>query len=745
MIKLLFYISFLSVCIAQSELSERYTTLSEIESQLNLWHDEFSNNTDPYNYPGEEGIIYHHEIIGYSGVDNLPIWAVKLTMNADLTEDKPKVLILGQCHAEEIYGVEIAMNLIERLLYPVNYPSQYQAIYAIMQNVEIWVVPTHNPDGLSVVHGWYDENNQWIQDVYYRKNKFDVNNNNNFDFVVGPGEDIDGVDLNRNYDFNWIFGDDEDALDSGGCNPSYITNYDYYRGPYPFSEPEIIAVRNFALEKNFLLSIAYHSSRSGCVSEKVIYPWEWTETKQSPDFSIVSRLGIEIAELIPKEAESGNYYPVGSQSRKGNAHDWFYSNTGCIQYLIEVGTENMQPDDVNLIESTIENNMTGVFHLLKRAGGLTMQNGPDAYQITGIVSDQSTGAPLQAEVQILELDGPMLEPRYADSFGRYRRLLVEGTYTIKFDLFGYDEYAHTFVPSSSQPTELNVNLIPSQSYDLDLSMSLPNDFDENLEIILSSDGFVDTLQYSQNGMSYGLPHEHYRLEIKSNNLFPEVVEFELNQHLNFDFDLTWKAVSERHEFNSFYNWDVNGDFFISDGVLSTQEDLFYDNMQNYSMTTLNDFGSVDDSIDFMIDVSMKTEFEWDLDYLSFSLSCSTCQNDVLKTISNHDWNWTSFLIPFEVYDGFPRKLNLNFYSDYNLHYRGARIDYLSVMYRPENECAIGDVILDGVINVVDIIGVVNIILDDEFSSFEKCVSDLNFDEAVDVSDVVQIIDLITGE
>ena len=67
------------------------------------------------------------------------------------------------------------------------------------------------------------------------------------------------------------------------------------------------------------------------------------------------------------------------------------------------------------------------------------------------------------------------------------------------------------------------------------------------------------------------------------------------------------------------------------------------------------------------------------------------------------------------------------------------------MYRPENECAIGDVILDGVINVVDIIGVVNIILDDEFSSFEKCVSDLNFDEAVDVSDVVQIIDLITGE
>ena len=54
----------------------------------------FGSNQNPYPfYPGDEGIIYHHEIIGYSGVDNLPIWAVKLTLNADLNEDKPKALI----------------------------------------------------------------------------------------------------------------------------------------------------------------------------------------------------------------------------------------------------------------------------------------------------------------------------------------------------------------------------------------------------------------------------------------------------------------------------------------------------------------------------------------------------------------------------------------------------------------------------------------------------------------------------
>ena len=172
MAKIFAYIIFSSFLFSQSELSERYTTYQEIEARLNAWYDEFGDNVDPYpSYPGNEGIIYHHEIIGYSGVDNLPIWAIKLTMNANLDEDKPRALILGQCHAEEIYGVEIALDLVDWLLNPLEHPQYYLSIYDIMQNAEIWVVPTHNPEGLSVVHGWYDDLDYWNQDVYFRKNK----------------------------------------------------------------------------------------------------------------------------------------------------------------------------------------------------------------------------------------------------------------------------------------------------------------------------------------------------------------------------------------------------------------------------------------------------------------------------------------------------------------------------------------------------------------------------------------------
>ena len=109
----------------------------------------------------------------------------------------------------------------------------------------------------------------------------------------GVGQDEDGVDLNRNYNINWIFGDE--LFEEGySCNNDYDDDYDYYRGSAPFSEQEIQAIEKLATTNNFLLSIAYHSSRSGCVAEKVVFPWGWkdqgnsdNQRKKSPDYSII--------------------------------------------------------------------------------------------------------------------------------------------------------------------------------------------------------------------------------------------------------------------------------------------------------------------------------------------------------------------------------------------------------------------------------------------------------------------------
>ena len=112
------------------------------------------------------------------------------------------MLFIGQVHAEEILGVEIIMDLIEDLLFPG--PSIASHMNILKQYLDIWLIPTANPEGLNVVH---DE-----LDLSYRKNKRDLSPNepfpnNQFDYDPSIGNDIDGVDLNRNFSFNWAFGD----------------------------------------------------------------------------------------------------------------------------------------------------------------------------------------------------------------------------------------------------------------------------------------------------------------------------------------------------------------------------------------------------------------------------------------------------------------------------------------------------------------------------------------------------------
>ena len=61
--------------------------------------------------------MYHLETIGYSTQENLPIKAVKISDNADVKEDEARLLFLGQCHAEEVLGVEAVIELIYFLMF----------------------------------------------------------------------------------------------------------------------------------------------------------------------------------------------------------------------------------------------------------------------------------------------------------------------------------------------------------------------------------------------------------------------------------------------------------------------------------------------------------------------------------------------------------------------------------------------------------------------------------------------------
>jgi len=729
-------------------LSERYHTFYEIQDKLVEWDSEFSSNENPWPQYPDSGIIYQLYEIGASTNDSLPIYAAKLSYNADQENDKAKVLILGQCHAEEIYGVEIAMELIDWLLHPnANYPVGYSDRQLALQNTEIWVVPTYNPEGLLTVHG--DEiQGEWIQDEYFRKNKNDINANQIFDYISGPGNDSDGVDLNRNYDFNWFFGDDEYELDYGcSSNPGYISNFDYYRGGSPFSENEVQAIRDLALEKNFLLSIAYHSSRSGCVSEKVIYPWLWTDEKSSPDFVSIDKLGRDIASFLPTQDGITTYLPSGSISRRRNAHDWFYSQTGCIQYLIEVGTSSIQTDDVEIIENTIDKNLVGAFHLINRASGNNSGAlGAEKHLITGIVTDFISGEILDSEIKILEMDASMIEPRMTDSFGRYRRLLHPGTFTLEVSSKGYETYIEeNIVPSSSSFVIRDVQLSPLEEYQLTFNFSYPEFYDQNNSLKLSySDKWGRVDLDIQSGSTISLFEGYYDIVITdglSNFIMPVSEQVYIGGNTTLDYNLNWSKVL--YSGIKADDWLIqSGDWFI-DQKIKTQSSALYSN-DYYSAIQLDSNLYANNSIAAILD--LKYELEWDKDF--FDLVFSSVVDDFYESssISGHNYKSNNELIFLSLFNQGNTSFELSMSTDETLNYRGVIINSLQILTDSENNCEYGDLNHDGIINVSDIVNILEYALNlTESSGYIRCVSDINTDDIINIQDIIILVFTILGE
>jgi len=735
---------------SESPLSDRYHTYSEIDSILHEWDSLFGESgslSSPY---PNSGTIYKLMEIGTSTLDGMPFWAVKLSYNADVDQDKPRVLILGQCHAEEILGVEISMELIYRFLHPEEFPSEFQTLAGILYSSEVWIVPTHNPEGLSVVHGWNEEGS-WMQDVSYRKNKMDANGNGVFDFDTnGYGNDIDGVDLNRNYSLNWIFGDEFLETDEGcSSNPSYVSNYDYYRGESPFSESEVLAIKNLVDSYDFMLSIAYHSSRSGCVAERVIYSWVWPGAKLAPDYQVIQPLGQQIAEMTLVEVGDGNYHFAPSGSMRGNAHDWFYTKTGCIQYLIEVGTDNIQPDDEDLIENTIERNLPGAFYLMKRAAGINYPTGPDKYQVTGIVSDASSSVPLEGvEVVISQMDGGVLAPRLTDEFGRYRRLLYLDSFDLIFRKHGYfDFHYEDLVPSADIVSEVNISLQPKEEYQIIFDISVPENHAEEILLRLKSHNFSQEIQVFPGENSISVFEGEYTITILSDDILPYVDSILFDEDEELSVNLEWYDYLFFDEFENLDNWEVQlGDWHAENGHLKSQNSLTYPDFIPTGPIQINTNQDIlSDVENAVLTLNMKYEMEWDKDTLFLDIINN---QGVSRIISLTDQNWVNSTYYEKVnldIDSY-NTIALGIISDITISFRGVELDNMSLLYNPEYDCLRGDLNHDGSILVTDIIMLLNIILDNnEASGFQLCSGDYNLDYNLDILDIIGVLHQIIGD
>ncbi len=544
----------------------------------------------------------------------------------------------------------------------------------------MWFVPTYNPEGLQVVM------DDW--DITFRKNKRDNNENGIFDYVPGVGGDIDGVDPNRNYSFNWVHGDTLYA-------PSEQWN-DYYRGPGPFSEGGTQAIRSLADEQHFIYSINWHSSRTGDFSEKVYYPFNWENVKQSPDFELSQSIGESVAALIEKEGGAGTYVPSGSWGRKGSAHDWFYQTHGTIQLLIECGTENIQPDSL-LIEDTCERCSEGAYWLLNRIIGY---NAPKA-MLTGHITD-STGNPLVAEVIIEDFNASFFEPRLSDElYGRYWRPLMPGTYTVKVRKKGYEEQTiENVTVNNSVWTTLNVQL---NGLGLSIISGVVNGNGNPIPAqIVIYDIENDTI-ITQNG-SFGFTtyEGEHKIEITSAGYIPYI------ETVNFPagiFDLICNlepevVIFEEDWENGFSNWNVTGEWAIeydtfessnvatnNPGLVSFSFYKFYSNNSSSILTTSNPINLNGVSNDVVLSFYQKYYTEHDTDFCYVEVSTDGTNWDELVKFSgiNKAWNYVlnpqmnRYIIPIADYINNHIYLRFRFESDNTITDPGWWIDDIEIL------------------------------------------------------------------
>ena len=145
-----------------------------------------------------------------------------------------------------------------------------------------------------------------------------------------------GVDLNRNYEFQFGF----DNFGSSGENDVCAEDY---RGPYPFSEPETAALRNFLLyRKHTKVVINLHA-----YGNLFIYPFNYDSSAnnllqsaypQIKDFyqRIATIGGLPQGDLVGNGATTIQY------TANGEASDYMLGAFGIIAMSPELGTSDLK-------------------------------------------------------------------------------------------------------------------------------------------------------------------------------------------------------------------------------------------------------------------------------------------------------------------------------------------------------------------------------------------------------------------
>ncbi len=329
---------------------------------------------------------------------NRHLYAVKVSDNVAANEDEPAVLIVSNCHAREVVTPVIALYALDRLT------TQYGAdptITELVNNNEIWIVPTWNPDGYEYM--FYTDN-------LWRKNRR----------VFSGGT---GVDLNRNFPIGW------DSSCAGDTNPTSET----YKGPSAASEAETQTLMALSQDRHFSRILDYHSYGREVVRDYVCLTHPFRAYHISEAAALATASGYGGANRDP--------------SAEGEHYEWQLAYKGAAANLIETATSFQPSFATAQAEAVLV--WPGIVWAIQRTAPLW-----------GHVTDALTGQPVSATIDYAGVSFTNGEVNPTGRFGRYHAFLPAGTYTLEVSAPGYEPQTIPNVVVGSTPTQLEITLAP---------------------------------------------------------------------------------------------------------------------------------------------------------------------------------------------------------------------------------------------------------------------------------------------
>lgn len=419
-------------------LAERfYPTIPEVESRLVELETSYPDLAKRY-------------LIGTSTVESKDIYALKISSNVGVQQDKPVWMFTGVIHGNEHMGLRVVMDLATKLT------TQYLTDAEVKKWVDaydIWLVPYMNPVG--------------------------------YQYRVRGNRPSNWVDLNRNYDFHWA---------NGQATPGASA----YRGTAPFSESETQAMRDLYLDVQPWFGLTFHHGNNPDGGQ-IMYPWSSANGGFNPDRAALRGFAQKYGSLVFAarslgpfcEAASGGGYvledpdgdacgatqteefcrelcwtpSISTQGILGISANWGYAAVGTMDVVVEMTDrafylpfmhDDVAPADpyeqtiLDIAREFADNYLDGIEALLDDFL-VPASSGYDfkASGVTGHVLDADTNLPVKARIEFLGHSSAEIEDRYSnEQFGRFWRFLPNGSHTITVSAPGYVTHTQTFTLST---------------------------------------------------------------------------------------------------------------------------------------------------------------------------------------------------------------------------------------------------------------------------------------------------------